>query len=751
VIGAAPNPAHARAQTTPPPAGDNLRARVEFVVDGLLRSYAQILFSSSRAVGLLLLLATALAPRAAAYGAVAVLVAIASARLFRLSPELTRSGLLSYSSMLVGLGAAVLFQPTVDALVVTLVGVVTAVLMTAALHAAMSAYFNLPPLTLPFLLVFYLVLGAARVLDVPLEGLGLARIPAPEWLPAAGVTYLESLGALFFLPRVDVGAVVLLALLVHSRIAWLLSLVGVALALLVAGRVVLVLDGTLPFVLGYNFILMAIAVGGVWFVPSRSSLLLAVGATLVCGMVTVGLVPLLTIGGLPLLILPFNLTIILLLYAMRLRLKDERPKAVDDPSATPEEHLRHHVTRVARFGAHFRARFHAPFMGRWRCTQGFDGEHTHRESWRHAWDFEVCGPGGETYRGNGEVPQDYYCYRLPVIATADGTVVDVVDGVADNPIGEPNLRDNWGNLVLVAHGPGLYSLVCHLAPGSVEVRPGQLVRRGDRLGLCGSSGRSPVPHLHFQLQASPHVGAPTIDGELHDVVVEPAGDGDERRWEATYVPVKGDVVRNLEPARAFARYLRMRPGDELHLRGEGGVETLFVGVDLRGHLLLRSRERRAATLFERGPEMLVLYETRGDRRSLLWALQIALARLPFELADDLRWSDHLQRRDLLRWPARLAHDLIAPFVGDTSLRIDYQLVRRGRELTICGRSAATDRAGAPRIQSTIVLVEDVGVERLEVLIDGRRIAAVGPSEGEPDESRGASEGAPLDPRAGGLR
>ena len=84
-----------RASATPPPAGERLRERVRFVVDGVLRSYAQILFSGSRGVGLVLLLATFLAPRAGAYGVLAVLAAIASARLFSLSPELTRSGLLS--------------------------------------------------------------------------------------------------------------------------------------------------------------------------------------------------------------------------------------------------------------------------------------------------------------------------------------------------------------------------------------------------------------------------------------------------------------------------------------------------------------------------------------------------------------------------------------------------------------------------------------------------------------------------------
>jgi len=39
-----------------------------------------------------------------------------------------------------------------------------------------------------------------------------------------------------------------------------------------------------------------------------------------------------------------------------------------------------------------------------------------------------------------------------------------------------------------------------LIPGSIEVRAGDQVRRGQRIGLCGHSGHSTEPHLHFQVQ-----------------------------------------------------------------------------------------------------------------------------------------------------------------------------------------------------------------------------------------------------------
>jgi murein DD-endopeptidase MepM/ murein hydrolase activator NlpD len=60
-----------------------------------------------------------------------------------------------------------------------------------------------------------------------------------------------------------------------------------------------------------------------------------------------------------------------------------------------------------------------------------------------------------------------------------------------------------GNFVMLRHGPKLFSLYAHMQPGRIRVRPGDVVRRGAVLGICGNSGRSSEPHLHFQLQDGP--------------------------------------------------------------------------------------------------------------------------------------------------------------------------------------------------------------------------------------------------------
>ena len=74
----------------------------------------------------------------------------------------------------------------------------------------------------------------------------------------------------------------------------------------------------------------------------------------------------------------------------------------------------------------------------------------------------------------------------PIYSTGDGIVKN-----ADNSL------SGYGNHIEINHGFGYLTLYAHLS--SYKVRPGQRVKRGDIIGLVGSTGRSQAPHLHYEV------------------------------------------------------------------------------------------------------------------------------------------------------------------------------------------------------------------------------------------------------------
>jgi hypothetical protein len=126
---------------------------------------------------------------------------------------------------------------------------------------------------------------------------------------------------------------------------------------------------------------------------------------------------------------------------------------------------------------------------------------------RFAIDWMQLDAQGRMASGDPARNESYPQYGAEVFAVAAGTVVHVVDGMPDGTPGSfpaaVTLQTADGNSVIMDLGDGVFALYAHLQPGSIRVRRGDRVDRGQVLGLLGNSGNSDAPHLHFHLMDAP--------------------------------------------------------------------------------------------------------------------------------------------------------------------------------------------------------------------------------------------------------
>jgi hypothetical protein len=158
----------------------------------------------------------------------------------------------------------------------------------------------------------------------------------------------------------------------------------------------------------------------------------------------------------------------------------------------------------------------SPLRGEdWLAANGPSNTSVHRRSFipvngrayigqRFAIDWVQLNPDGKTYQGDSEDNKNYRAYGVEIHAVADGVVTQTKDGIPQNipnkqPVVPITFETIGGNHVIMEIGDGVYAFYAHLQPGSLRVKVGDKVHRGQVLGLLGNSGNSSEPHLHFHI------------------------------------------------------------------------------------------------------------------------------------------------------------------------------------------------------------------------------------------------------------
>lgn len=171
-----------------------------------------------------------------------------------------------------------------------------------------------------------------------------------------------------------------------------------------------------------------------------------------------------------------------------------------------------------------------PFHGSWRVENSparrIPSHGTYAFGTSYAIDFVAVNSSGKsaarTWRSlvAPEPAEGFVGFGQPILSPLSGTVVSIHDGEPDHEgrrsqlalvpymMGQAariraGVSAVAGNHVVIAVSPnGPFVLLAHLRKHSVEVRPGEPVQKGERIGQCGNSGNSTEPHVHVQVSDS---------------------------------------------------------------------------------------------------------------------------------------------------------------------------------------------------------------------------------------------------------
>lgn len=176
---------------------------------------------------------------------------------------------------------------------------------------------------------------------------------------------------------------------------------------------------------------------------------------------------------------------------------------------------------------------------------------------------------------------------VAVLAAADGVVAATRDGLPDRKPADPRDPElnkiGCGNAVVLDHGGGWRTAYCHLRQGSVLVRHGDAVKRGQPLGKVGLSGLAEFPHVEFNVLKDGKTLDPFTGSSAQQAAC--GGMGPEALWDESARP---QVAYQPVDVRLLT-FLSAKPDDAAVFAGvipltqlTAGQRPLFVTVQLIG-------------------------------------------------------------------------------------------------------------------------------------------------------------------------
>jgi len=604
---------------------------IQLLIYSAIKPYSALFFLNHKLAGVLLLLITFINPSVAVSGIIAVIFTILFAELLSFKGSYLAQGFYIYNSLLTGMGIGFIFLPSLTSIVLIAISSAFTFMLAFMLNHLFNVY-KIPILSLPFSIVTMFVYLASLKYSGLLSTLMNNATIYDIHLPLIFSAFFKSLGTVFFLPNTLAGILISLVILYFSRIVFIMAITGFYFGTLIHSYLIGSYTQALYDPYAFNYILVAIALCGIFLLPTLKNFLLALIGVAISVLLTDAISILFNYYAIPVFTLPFNITVIVFIFILSIIFYTEFNYDIKE---TPEKSLSSYLSNYFRFGRSYR-KIMLPFSGTWSVYQGFSGKWTHQGNYKYAYDF-IKKKEGKSYKNEGKFPEDYYAFGESILSPVNGYVIDMRHDLPDNYIGEVDRVNNWGNYIIIKSDLGFFVEISHLMQYSVTVNVGDYIQINTIIAKCGNSGYSPQPHIHIQVQEYGFINSITksfcfseyISGEV---------------LQLNQIPYEEEEVTAIINDRSISSRFIFILDDtftyEVFQNGQKKEEVIFyVKMNENGEFYLSDKEENRL-YFYNDSQQFYFYNYTGEESYLKWFF-ILSPRIPFISIQTVKFKDYL--------------------------------------------------------------------------------------------------------------
>ncbi len=658
------------------------KIKKNYWLQSVLNSYSLMFFSLDNFFAVVILTVTFFSPFIGLSGLLAIILINLLAYFIGFNRDEIEKGLFGFNALFLGLvlGYEYSFNQTFIVLFIT--GVLILLLITVWLKGLFMLY-SIPFLSFPFVIAYWIIsLAATNLSNVYLDQEHIYVVNEFTRNQSSAfyqfihsldnidifpfvLIYFKTLAGTFFQTSVLGGILIALGLLYFSRIAFSLSLIGFMSAYVFYSLFGADANDLNYYLLGSNFIFLAIAIGCFFIIPNVYSYLTVIILIPVLMLVSLSFGKMLAVFQLKGYTFSFSVVCSAFLFSLNQRWFQKYLQVITIQYFSAEKTIYKYLNSVQRFKNEHLYKLILPFAGEWNVSQGYDGKITHLGDWSKALDFVIVDSKSNSYREpsgyrEGISRESFYCYNKEIYAPFDGYVYDIINTVEDNDVGDVDTEHNWGNTIILNHLNGLYSQISHIKKDSFNVFIGQYLYKGMFIATCGNSGRSPEPHIHFQLQTLPTFGAKTFAYPISYFIERV---GQEKILRISEVPKEGAFISNVLVNELLTLSFSFFPGQKITFQKENTGTNINweVLTDAWNRTYVYCTESKSYAYFINDGVMLYFTDFEGDRKSLLFLFYLAAYRQLLGYYENIKIQDNVP---LIHFNSKLLQffqDFVAPF------------------------------------------------------------------------------------------